>query len=339
MVIRLYEKVKNFIKQYYLYFCFYFVALATCLYPLPYYIYSGGGLISVDKRVEVDSGYKAKGSFHLCYVSELRATLPTYLLAKILPSWDLTKMSDVALSTQETEEDIFTRDRLFLNTGNTNAVALAYQKAGRVFEITNTKNYVIYIDELAKTTLKIGDDIRKINGHPVTNLEEIRSVVSRSSIGQELTISVIRNGKEIETKTTVYEVDNQLLIGIAIQSDFDYRTDPEIELHFANHEAGSSGGLLLTLSIYNQLVPEDITKGLKIAGTGTIESDGTVGSIGGVKYKLAGAVKQKADVFLVPKGENYKEAISEQRKHHYKIRIIGVESFEEALESLENLNP
>ena len=152
----LYEKIKQFIKDYYLSLSFYFVLLAVSLYPLPFYIYSGGGLLPVDDKIQIEEKQEINGSFHLCYVSELRATLPTYILAKILPSWDLEPVSDSKLTNKETEEDIFTRDKLFLSTGNTNAVSLAYQKAGRSFKITGTRNYVLYIDEYAKTTLKIG---------------------------------------------------------------------------------------------------------------------------------------------------------------------------------------
>ena len=337
MFSKLYEKIKEFIKEQYLYLSLYFVILAVCLYPLPYYIYSGGGLISVDERVEVTNGYQAEGNFHLCYVSELRATLPTYILAKILPSWELSPMSDSALSDSETDEDIFMRDRLFLNTGNTNAVSLAYQKANRSFEVTNTKNYVLYIDERADTTLKIGDDIREINGQKIENLEDIRSIILNSNPQDTLTFLVLRGEKEKEATGVVYQEGEEKFIGVAIQSDFDYETDPKITLHFSKNEAGSSGGLLLTLYIYNQLLKEDITNGLKIYGTGNIEMDVRVCPIGGVKYKLSGAVKEKADVFLVPKGDNYEEAIKEKEKHHYKIKIIGVETFDEALESLENL--
>jgi len=337
MFSKLYEKIKQFIKDYYLYISFYFVLLAVSLYPLPFYIYSGGGLISVDDRIEIEEKHEGKGSFHLCYVSELRATLPTYILAKILPSWDLVSIEESKLSENETDQDIFMRDRLFLNTGNTNAVSLAYQKAGRTFEILGTKNYVLYIDENAKTTLKIGDDIRKINGKEIKNLEEIGQIISSSNEGDELEFSVIRNGQVKKATGTVYEVNGNHLLGIMIQTGFDYKTDPKIDLHFSDNEAGSSGGLILTLSIYNQLTTNDITKGLKIAGTGTIEMDGTVGEIGGVKYKLAGAVKEKADVFLVPKGDNYQEAMDEKKKNNYSIKIIGVETFDEALKSLENL--
>ena len=106
---------------------------------------------------------------------------------------------------------------------------------------------------------------------------------------------------------------------------------------FKPSESGPSGGLTLSLAIYNRLVNEDITNGLKIVGTGTIDMNGNVGSIGGVKYKLMGAVKAKADVFLVPSGENYEECIKVQKEKGYDIKIIGVTTFDEALEKLKEL--
>jgi PDZ domain-containing protein len=80
----------------------------------------------------------------------------------------------------------------------------------------------------------------------------------------------------------------------------------------------------------------DLTKGLKIAGTGTIDDDGNVGEIGGVKYKLAGAVKEKADIFLVPNDTNYEEALEEQKKHNYNIKIVGISTLKEAIEYLKS---
>ena len=93
---------------------------------------------------------------------------------------------------------------------------------------------------------------------------------------------------------------------------------------------------MTALTIYNYLVKEDITGGLDIAGTGTIEPDGSVGEISGIKYKLAGVVKEKMDIFIVPAGENYKEALKEKEKHNYDIKIVPVSTFEEALTYLEN---
>ena len=94
---------------------------------------------------------------------------------------------------------------------------------------------------------------------------------------------------------------------------------------------------MVTLAIYNQLIDSDISNGLKIAGTGTIDIEGNVGSIGGVKYKLKGAVDSKSDIFLVPAGENYEEAIKYKKKYHYDIKIIGISTFEEAIEKLESM--
>lgn len=90
---------------------------------------------------------------------------------------------------------------------------------------------------------------------------------------------------------------------------------------------------MFTLSIYNKLVDEDITKNRKVVGTGTIDLNGNVGEIGGVKYKLKGAVKSKADIFICPY-ENYDEAINLKNKYNYDIEIIKVSTFDEAIEKL-----
>ena len=94
---------------------------------------------------------------------------------------------------------------------------------------------------------------------------------------------------------------------------------------------------MLTLTIYNAISGEDLIKGRNIAGTGTINLDGTVGEIDGVKYKLMGAVKVNADIFIAPSGDNYEECVKLKRDNKYKIKIIGVSTIEEAIEKLENL--
>ena len=92
---------------------------------------------------------------------------------------------------------------------------------------------------------------------------------------------------------------------------------------------------MLALTIYNKLTPEDITKGKKIVGTGTIDIKGNIGQISGIEYKLKGAVSQKADLFFAAHGKNYEEAINLKKKYNYKIPIIGVSTFDDALNYLE----
>ena len=115
----------------------------------------------------------------------------------------------------------------------------------------------------------------------------------------------------------------------------DYDLEPNIEVKTNKRESGPSGGLMLALSIYNKLIDKDITNNLTIVGTGTIDMDGNVGDIGGVEYKLKAAVKEDADLFIVPSGENYDEAIKVKKENNYKIKIIGVSTFDEMLDYLE----
>ena len=90
---------------------------------------------------------------------------------------------------------------------------------------------------------------------------------------------------------------------------------------------------MTSLEVYNAVTKKDITKGRKIMGTGTISLDGEVGEIGGIKYKLLGASKKGADIFICPK-ENYKEAMKVKSEHNLKIKIYGVSTFDEAVSKL-----
>ena len=87
----------------------------------------------------------------------------------------------------------------------------------------------------------------------------------------------------------------------------------------------------MSLAIYDNITGFDLSKGRKIAGTGTIDSNGIVGQIDGIKYKLRGAVKAKMDIFLVPAGENYNQAIEEKKKNNYNIEIVPIKNLEEAI--------
>ena len=90
---------------------------------------------------------------------------------------------------------------------------------------------------------------------------------------------------------------------------------------------------MLSLAIYDRLTSEDLTKGRKIVGTGTIDKDGNIGDIGGVKYKVMGANSGDADVFFVPEG-NYEEAIKFKEEKGYDLNIVKVKTLNEAIEYL-----
>ena len=94
---------------------------------------------------------------------------------------------------------------------------------------------------------------------------------------------------------------------------------------------------MLALAMYNALVEEDITKGMTIAGTGTIELDGSVGEISGVKYKIMGAVNNNIDLFIIP-ADNYDEAEQVIKENNYNIKLLKANTFEQVINDLKNYN-
>lgn len=336
MINKIYVEMKNFIKENYLVLLFGIVFMATILYPLPYYIYTGGGTINVKDKIHIENK-ETKGDFNLCYVEQINANIPTFLLSKLLSNWDSVSKEEVSLNDKEDIKDIYKRDKIYLEEANQNAIFVAYKKAGKSVNILDKHLYIIYLEEDSDTDLKIGDDILEIEGSKINSLTDISKILDSYEVGSKLNIKVKRNEKEMMKYAIVHEKDGRKLIGIALTSIYDYEVDPKITFTFSNSESGPSGGFMVTLAIYNQLIDSDISNGLKIAGTGTIDIEGNVGSIGGVKYKLKGAVDSKSDIFLVPAGENYEEAIKYQKKYHYDIKIIGISTFEEAIEKLESM--
>lgn len=336
MFTKVYDKVKQFLSNEWKFFLLVVVISFITMFEFPYYIDTPGGLLDVSDRIEIKDSYSSKGSFNLAYVSELKATIPTLFIAWLHPDWDILKEEDV-LYDNETMKDLMLRDQLLLQEAVGNATIVGYQKAGKKLTIKNEKVYVGYVLEEAETTLKVGDQILEVNGIKVENKEQLSKLTQTFKKGETIELKVLYEEKEKIRTATLKEVDGRILVGIILTQISEVETKPEIEFHFKKSESGPSGGLMTALSIYNMLTEEDLTKGKRIVGTGTIELDGTVGSIGGVKYKLKGAVNKKAEIFFVPAGENYEEAMKLKEKNNYKIEIISISNIDDAINYLKNL--
>ena len=130
-----------------------------------------------------------------------------------------------------------------------------------------------------------------------------------------------------------YYVVEVVPIGIMIVTNYKYKTDDDLDINFRSGEGGSSGGLVLSLGIYSKITGIDLLKGRNIAGTGTIDIDGNVGEIDGIKYKIAGAVRKHMDVILVSP-YNYEEAKKVIKENNYDIELVKVSTFKEAINYL-----
>lgn len=322
MLNKIYDKIKKIIKENLVFIVSFFIILTLFNIKLPYYINAPGSLINVKDKINID--YNLSGSYNMTYVTEYSANIFSYLIAKINKNWDIEKKEDTIL---DSEEESNKRNHILLDSGNQLAIINAYELANKKLQINDTKLYVTYIDELADTTLKVGDEIKMINDIETNSLEDIANIISSLNYNEYINI-MTDNGLK---KAKIINYQDNKKIGISISSL--YELDIDIDFNFKSNESGPSGGLMTSLYIYNSLIDTDLTKNRTIAGTGTIENYGKVGEIGGVKYKLIGAVNSKADIFFVPK-ENYEEAKKIKEENNFDIDIVSVSTLTDAVNYL-----
>ena len=288
-----------------------------CFFKLPYYINAPGGLDNIDKKIKVDGESKSKGSINLTYVRELDGTIPFLIIAKINPNWEIHSKKESNIGTLD-YDSLLKREQIMMKQSYTSAI----------------KCYVMYVFEEANTDLEVGDLIRSVDGNKIDKCNKIADTIKDKKENENIEIIVENNKKEYKKEAKIISIDDFKGIGIQVGTEFVLTTNPKYDMEFSKNEFGPSGGLMIALSVYNKLVDEDITGGNKIAGTGTLDAEGNVGSIGGVKFKLKGAVNKKAKVFFVPSGENYEEAIKLKEKYNYKIDVVEVKTFFDALDYL-----
>ena len=334
MINKYYANIKKIIRENIGFFITWIVVLLLFFVDTPYLIYTPGSYIDLGTRLDADTDNKTSGTFGMAYVSVVKAS-PIFIgISYLNKNWDLISKDKVKYD-DETLKDAEKRDKISMEEAVSNAKIAAFKEASGTYNIDDVHHIITYLDS-SDTELKLFDEIKSVDGITVNNLEDIRNVVATKEIGTKMNIEVMRNEKLITVSSSVYEVEGRKILGISLTDVYDVTTSPEVEIKIKSNESGPSGGLMMSLSIYNSLVSEDISKGKKIIGTGTIDVDGNVGEIGGVKYKLIGAVKNKADIFLCPK-ENYEEAVKVANDNNYNIKIVAIFTLKEAIEELEKL--
>ena len=351
MFNKIYVALKNFIKNNYKFLIFISILLIMLFVRLPYEVEMPGGVIDLNDRIKVDGNTpNIEGSFNMAYVSTSSGYIPYILIGLINPNWEVIKNSDF-VPDNETIEDSQKRDVIYLEQSKQNATIVALKAANIPYELENPINKVMYVSEDANTDIKIGDEILKIDNKTIIDSDEITDIINEHQEGDKISILVNRDNKEVETTATLYidpteptykdsetkEERPKLMIGISVAIMYDIKCDVDIDIESKKSESGPSGGMMMSLMIYNALTNQDLTNGKKIVGTGTINLDGSVGAIGGVKYKIMGAHKARADIFLVPR-KNYEEAEKVVKEKKYDLTLVPLDTLQDAIDYLEGLN-
>jgi Lon-like protease len=186
----------------------------------------------------------------------------------------------------------------------------------------------------AQAGIPAGDIVTQANGQPVRSASDLIHALSRVKVGETVHLVLRRSGSK--TLRTVASPDDpkRAIIGVSVTDAVKVGTIPVKVKFSTGNIGGPSAGLAFALEIYDSLSGRRLLRGHKIAVTGQLDLEGGVHSIGGVKQKTIGAIDAGADVFLVPVGDNLRDAKAEA---HGRIDVIGVTSFQQALNAIRGL--
>ncbi|MDD2391555.1 MAG: hypothetical protein PHU94_01280 [Bacilli bacterium] len=310
---------------------FFYIAL---LIPIPYYIEKPKGVINIEELIDTDLEYKMEGTYNMAYVSEMKATIMTYLIAKLNKDWDIYKKEELYKNADPEKENKLEKD--MLNASRITSKIVAFDRSNTDYEVIDNRLVVSFLLENYENNLEVGDEIISVEQTEVETTKDLFNVLQNYQHNNTVKIKVKNDNKDYTRTAKLIEEDGKIYIGIVCLDFKKLKTDVNLDIKYDSNSYGSSGGFMVALMLYDVLIPDDLTNGLKISGTGTIDEEGNVGEISGVKYKLKGAENKKADIFFVPYGENYEEALKVKKESKLDIEIVSVKTIDDAIKYLEN---
>ena len=232
------------------------------------------------------------------------------------------ELSEISIQNMRTSENV--------------AIAVALKNIGYDIESKGDGVLVVGIldDSPVQNKLKKDDLLNSINAIEISSTSEFISTLRTYNIGEAVSIGLLRkvegSMEQLYIETTLIEhieYEGEPMVGFlatTVNERFDFPFEIDIK---TGNVGGPSAGLMMALNVYNNLIPQDITNSMIIAGTGTIEIDGSVGPVGGIKQKVIAAKRAGAELIIVPNA-NFEEAKVLETDE---TAIIAVDSFTEAL--------
>ena len=308
-------------------------------YPSRDYLYVPNTASPVAAKVKVEGEKPAaqgKGAIYFVDVSVRQATWAERLVPFLRPDGATLVPREQVVPKGSSFEDRHEEGLREMARSEKVAAAVALKQAGYKVTATPRGAFVeaVAADAPAAAELDSGDVIVGSRGRTIQTPEQLRRSLTGVRPGDDVVLRVRRNGT-VET-VTVRTVESpsepgRAIIGIRVSQAADIKLPLKVDIDLGA-VGGPSAGLPFALDVLQEL-GTNVDHGRRVVATGEIALDGTVGPIGGVKQKTFGARRAGADVFLVPAGENAAEA----RRYAGNLRIIAVESFQQALSVLRTL--
>jgi PDZ domain-containing protein len=191
----------------------------------------------------------------------------------------------------------------------------------------------VVADAPAVGKISVGDVIVAVDGSPVNLSSDVSAIVRKHKPGETVSVK-LRDANNVERTVDVVTAplptaSDIPYVGVSVETK-NLHLDTPFPVSFKDTDIGGpSAGLAFTLALVDDLTPGELTGGQKVAATGTMEGDGTVGEIGGVEQKTRSVKKAGAKLFIVPRSEE-----SDAKKYAGKMKIVGVDNVQQAIDAL-----
>ena len=330
------KTLSNKSKKRLLIFLFIFISISSLsLIKTDYYFMSPGPPYQWEIDYADVDFYEFEGNLFQLTVRRDEASALIYLWSYLDSSFDLYPR-EVILPRGVTPKELSEISIQNMKTSENVAIAVALQNLN--YDIDSKGDGVLVVgildDSPVKDKLLKGDLLTTINDEQIFSASEFIASLRKYDIGETVTIGLTRDIDGIDTEISIsteliehIEYSNEPMVGFlatTVNERFDFPFEIDIK---TGNVGGPSAGLMMALNVYNNLIPNDITNSLIIAGTGTIEIDGSVGPVGGIRQKIIAAKRAGSELILVPTA-NYEEASPLSTDD---TAIVAVDSFEEAL--------
>jgi Lon-like protease len=189
--------------------------------------------------------------------------------------------------------------------------------------------------------LHAGDVIKAVDGAAISRADQVATAVTKHKPGEPVTFTVIRAADAKKNSTVTQDVrittrksadsgPSRAVVGI--QAGVEHIFPFTIDIKLAD-VGGPSAGMMFALGIVDKLTPGSLTGGTFVAGTGTIDDNGTVGPIGGISLKTIGARDKGAKYFLTP-ADNCGEAAKDIPSG---LTLVKVKTLNDAMTALQDI--
>lgn len=290
--------------------------------------------------VEVAGGHdpSGRGGIYFVDVSEEHPSLLEKLIAPLRPAGSsLVPASAVIPSGGDYAASQRLARAMMLNSQRF-AAAVALRSLGYsvVARPTGVQVDAVAPETDAEGKVLPGDLIVRTDGVSTITVQRLLATVRRHRIGDIVPVTLRRGDAMHTVRVRLTRAGPDVSYPAIGLAQVEQSAVVKLPVHVtidAGNVGGPSAGLAFALDIVAEL-GHDVTRGYRVACTGQLNLDGTIGAIGGVKQKTFGARQAHADVFLVPvAGDNAREA----RRYAHGLKIIPVRNFQQALRALATL--